>query len=163
MKLLILGHARHGKDTLCEILRDEYSFKFTSSSDFCLKHIIYPKIGHRYANEQECFEDRVNCRAEWFDMIRAYNHDDPTLLSKSILKDNDIYCGMRSSVEFQASKELFDHIIWVDASNRLPDENSSSCEVSSFVCDFIIPNNDTLPRFKNRIKSLMITLRGMEK
>ena len=31
-RLLILGHCRHGKDTLAEILRDEFGMTFESSS-----------------------------------------------------------------------------------------------------------------------------------
>jgi len=32
VKLMIMDHARHGKDTVCEILRDTYGFTFESSS-----------------------------------------------------------------------------------------------------------------------------------
>ena len=31
-KLLIIGHARHGKDTVAEILRDTHGYDFVSSS-----------------------------------------------------------------------------------------------------------------------------------
>jgi hypothetical protein len=32
MKLLIIGNARHGKDTLAELLNEYYGLKFMSSS-----------------------------------------------------------------------------------------------------------------------------------
>ena len=40
-KLLVIGHGRHGKDTVCEILRDHYGYTFESSSQFCSKLFIY--------------------------------------------------------------------------------------------------------------------------
>jgi len=41
LKLLIIGHGRHGKDTVCEILRDKYNLQvFESSSRFCSKRFI---------------------------------------------------------------------------------------------------------------------------
>lgn len=43
-KFLILGHARHGKDTVAEILRDEYGFAFTSSSLFCAEKVIWEAL-----------------------------------------------------------------------------------------------------------------------
>lgn len=160
MKLLVLGHARHGKDTLCEVLRDNYSFKFTSSSEYCLKNIIMPAIGSDYTSEQECFDDRVNRREEWFNLIRKFNEGDESRLSKAILSENDIYCGMRSKTEFEASKHLFDKIIWVDASNRIPLESFSSFEITESDCHYTVPNNTTKDRFLNIIKSLVICLRG---
>jgi hypothetical protein len=30
-KLLVIGHGRHGKDTVCEMLRDHYGYTFESS------------------------------------------------------------------------------------------------------------------------------------
>ena len=41
-KLIIIGHGRHGKDTVCEILRDKYNFKFISSSQYCSEKVIFP-------------------------------------------------------------------------------------------------------------------------
>ena len=35
LKLLVIGHGRHGKDTVCEMLRDSYGYTFESSSKFC--------------------------------------------------------------------------------------------------------------------------------
>lgn len=48
-KFLILGHARHGKDTVAEILRDEYGFTFTSSSLFCAEKVIWDAIHNQQA------------------------------------------------------------------------------------------------------------------
>lgn len=48
-KFLILGHARHGKDTVAEILRDCYGFTFTSSSLFCAEKVIWKAIHNQQA------------------------------------------------------------------------------------------------------------------
>lgn len=48
-KFLVLGHARHGKDTVAEILRDEYGFTFTSSSLFCAEKVIWEAIHNQQA------------------------------------------------------------------------------------------------------------------
>jgi hypothetical protein len=41
---MIMGHARHGKDTVCEILRDTYGFTFESSSMAAARYAIYPVL-----------------------------------------------------------------------------------------------------------------------
>ena len=48
-KFLVLGHARHGKDTVAEILRDEYGFTFTSSSLFCAEKVIWEAVHNQQA------------------------------------------------------------------------------------------------------------------
>lgn len=48
-KFLILGHARHGKDTVAEILSDEYGFAFASSSLFCAEKVIWDAIHNQQA------------------------------------------------------------------------------------------------------------------
>lgn len=48
-KFLILGHARHGKDTVAEILRDCYGFAFTSSSLFCAEKVIWDAVHNQQA------------------------------------------------------------------------------------------------------------------
>lgn len=43
-KLLVIGHARHGKDTVAEILQAEYGYTFTSSSLFCAEKVIWAAL-----------------------------------------------------------------------------------------------------------------------
>jgi dephospho-CoA kinase len=69
-KLLVIGQARHGKDTVAEILERDYGFKFTSSSFFCAEKVIWdavqsphkaldryveagcPGVGHRHLKDE---------------------------------------------------------------------------------------------------------------
>jgi len=54
-KLLVLGHARHGKDTVAEILQAEYGFQFTSSSLFCAEKVIWWALH----NQDKAFDRHV--------------------------------------------------------------------------------------------------------
>ena len=96
-KVLLLGNCRHGKDSMAEILNTEFGFKFLSSSQACADIFIYDALKdlYGYKTPEECFEDRVNHRPEWYQMICEYNKDDKARLAKDILKLNDCYVGMR--------------------------------------------------------------------
>ncbi len=118
-KILILGHGRHGKDTAAEILCEKAGLTFTSSSEAALA-AIWDSLQHvcKYASKQAAFEDRANKRELWKSLISLYNTPDPTALTRSILAKSDVYVGMRGNEEYQATKHLFDHTLWIDASGR---------------------------------------------
>jgi hypothetical protein len=122
-KLLIIGHARHGKDSFAEIMRDEFGYTFQSSSQAAADIFLYDELKEKYGykTSEECFEDRVNHRAEWKQMICDYNTGDKARLAKGILEQSDCYVGMRDWEEIDEcmNQGLFDLIIWVDASKRL--------------------------------------------
>ena len=82
----------------------------------------------------------MNRRTEWYKMICGFNKDDKARLTKAILNEYDCYVGMRDDMEFRASKHLFDLIIWVDASERIPTPDSSN-KISKDDAHFIITNN----------------------
>ena len=155
IRLLIIGHARHGKDTLAELLHEYFGLKFISSSQACSEIFIYNELKDKYGytTPEECFEDRVNHRAEWYHMICDYNKDDKARLAKDILKYNNTYVGMRDSGEIKEclKQELFDLIIWVDASERLPLESSGSFNITKADADVIVENNGTLEEFKEKV------------
>ena len=154
-RILILGHARHGKDTVSELLRANHGFRFISSSIFCAAKIIIPAARESnvlpfYVDVAQCFGDRVNHRKFWFDEIAKYNTPDKARLGREIFSQYDVYCGLRSVEEFTALKEagVFDVAIWVDAANRLPPESLESCTVTASMADYVFDNNgsvDDLP------------------
>jgi dephospho-CoA kinase len=158
-KLLIIGHGRHGKDTVCEILRDEYGFRFESSSKFCNNLFIYENLKKKYgyANEEECYAERHNHRAEWYDAICAYNVPDAAKLGREIFKEHDIYCGLRNKREFFAMKNtrVFDYAIWVDRSDHLPLESKDSMSLEHWMADFTIDNNGSLDDLVFNTKQLI--------
>ena len=56
--------------------------------------------------------------------------DDPARLTKDILEaGNEVYVGLRSKREFEAAKQYFHTIVWVDASERVPCEDPASCDL----------------------------------
>lgn len=158
-KLLVIGHGRHGKDTVCEILRDKYGYTFDSSSRFCSKLFIYNMLKEKYGykTEEECYHDRHNHRAEWYDAISAFNEEDASSLGKAIFKEHDIYCGLRNGREYEAMKEqhIFDHVIWVDRTDHLPTESKDSMTLEESMADFVIDNNGTLDDLHKRVDALM--------
>jgi dephospho-CoA kinase len=157
-KMLVLGNMRHGKDTLAEILQDEFGYTFQSSSQAAADIFLYNTLKDRYGytTSEECFEDRVNHRAEWKQLICDYNKDDRAKLAKGILEYSDCYVGMRDREEINECMRqgLFDIIIWVDASERLPLEDPSSFDIDKTCADIIIENNGTFEQFKEKVLRL---------
>lgn len=162
LKLLIVGHGRHGKDTVCDILKEEYRYSFESSSAFCSKLFIYDllKDKYKYSSEEECYADRHNHRAEWYNAISSYNIPDGSKLGKAILNSYDIYCGLRNKRELYALKntKTYDYAIWVDRSMVLPAEEKSSMTIEEWMCDFTIDNNGSLEDLRFNVRQLFDTL-----
>ena len=157
-KLLVISSKRWGKDTFAELLEKHYGLTFKSSSLEAANIFIYDALKDKYGykTSEECFEDRVNHRAEWYEMIKEYNKDDKSRLAKDILKNSSAYVGMRDRDEIDEciKQDLFDLIIWVDASKRLPPEDKDSFNIDVNCADIIIDNNGTLEEFEKRVKRL---------
>jgi len=161
-KLLVIGNARHGKDTVCEILRDEFEYKFRSSSDFCAERFIYNELRdkYNYKNYDDCFQDRHNHRVEWYNMIHDYCKDDFARLGREIFKENNIYCGLRNKSEFHAMRNtrVFDYAIWVDRGDHLPPEDKASMSLEIWMADYVIDNNGTVDDLRRNTVELIQTL-----
>ena len=56
----------------------------------------------------------------------------------------------REEIDECIKQGLFDLIIWVDASERLPEEDKSSFNIDNSCADIIIDNNGDLESFKKR-------------
>lgn len=157
-KLLIIGHARHGKDTVAEIMRDKWGLSFVSSSIFVGEEIIWPLWGKdRYSNFDAMFADRVNYRSTWFNLIAAYNTPDRTKTATTMFsRGYDIYVGMRRAAELQAcaNAKIFDKIIWVEASKRHEPEKLDSMELNEYMADINIFNNETIQELKEKLDML---------
>lgn len=146
-KLLVIGHAEHGKDTVGEILR-EYGFNPKGSSEWATEKLMLPafaKRGIHYDTPEACYADRVNHRDFWFQTIRRFNQASQWqgLTKEIFLAGHDTYLGMRSRDEFRASRTFYDWVIWVDALKRKPPEPFGSNELLPRDADWIIDNNQT--------------------
>ncbi len=177
-KVLLLGYGRHGKDTVAEMLRDDYGLSFTSSSMICTEKVMMPhfeakrKKWHKeeakmgllapvfYTSPEECFADRHNHRQEWFDAIEQFNSPDKSALGRVIFRDHDVYCGLRSAREFAAIKNagLYDVCIWVDALTRVNAEGRDSCTVEPWMADYVLDNNGTPEELRFNLRQLMATV-----
>lgn len=164
---MILGYARHGKDTVAEILRDNLKLTFVSSSFAAAEKVMVPFLaakGITYASLDECYVDRINHRQDWFEQISAYNTPDGARLAREIYKDNDIYVGMRNERELETVRKegLYDYSIWVDRSKHIVPESLASCSVTPAMANFILDNNGTLEQLKINTLSLYWNLISLE-
>ena len=158
IKFLIIGHMRHGKTTVAEMLLDEYKLTFKDSSLASAEIFIYDELKEKYGytSFEECYEDRKQHRPEWFKLICDFNVPDKARLGKEILKRANTYVGMRSNDELQQCKNenLFDYVIGV-YNPRLPLEPESSFDIDMWEeCDCLIPNAGSLVDLRKKINNL---------
>jgi hypothetical protein len=140
-KILILGHGEHGKDTIADMLTDLTGLRFESSSLAAAELAVMPHM-QGYSNVEECFNDRRNHRQQWRELITAYNTPDKGRLCKEIISRCDGYIGMRCQLEYDAVKNLFNHVLWVDASKRKP--NDPTMGIMRECGMILIDNNGTV-------------------
>lgn len=163
INIVVTGHKNHGKDTFCKRLVSQFIsiegtplLRWQCSSTFCGVKAVFPALKDRYGYRtfQECFNDRVNHRNEWYDLITAYNTPDLTRLGSELFAEYDIYAGLRSINELTALRNsgILDIVIFIDASKRLPLEDESSMTIKSSDADIIVDNNGTEEEFFNRIE-----------
>jgi len=157
MKVLILGHGRHGKDTVAEILEHTHGLTFQSSSRAACEIFIFKELcrsGFDYEDIEECYNDRHNHRELWKDMITRYNPpEDKAKLCRGILARNDCYVGMRCQLEYEASRDLFDHVIWVDAMKRHPKDPTMMIQRDESM--IVVDNNSTLENLKLTVQDVI--------
>lgn len=145
-KILIVGHMRHGKDTVAQMISENTGLTFESSSVAAAKIFLYDalKDKYEYSSFGECYDDRINHRKEWHDLICEYNKGDKARLAKDILSINDMYVGMRSNEEVNKCLKdgIFDLVIGVFDPNK-PLEPKESFDIDMFaISDFIIITGD---------------------
>ena len=167
IKLMIMGYARHGKDTVADILASTYGLKKEDSSRFAGKQVMMPYFASKgifYPDFEACYADRVNHRQEWFEQIAAYNTPDPARLAREIYAVSDMYVGIRRKEEFEAVKAagLFQYAIWVDRSKHFPPESTASNTMLPSMANYVIDNNGTLDQLVIRTRSLYVDLISLE-
>lgn len=156
-KLMILGHARHGKDTVAEIIADYKKIKHRPSSWYIARNIVYPILADKYGYQStiECFQDRANHRKEWQQIIDDVCGDDSALVIRMVLKNQDIYTGCRNINQYFKAKEesLFDYTIWVNGFSRAFED--PTMKITSDVADYIIYNDGTLYELKKKVYKMI--------
>jgi hypothetical protein len=158
-RLVVIGHKSHGKGTFAAIAREEFGLTVQGTSlHTSLLMFNIMRDTHGYATVDECYQDRDNHRELWFDEIRRYCGNNPARVIETILSDNLICEGPRHRVEFEAAKQkhgLWDLVIFIDASKRLPLEPSSSMQLTREDADIVIENNEDTWAFQQRCRALL--------
>ena len=158
-KIVITGHAEHGKDTACEYLRDNFNISFKSSSFTACEVFIFDELKEQfgYKSKEECFADRRNNRKLWADLITDFNNTHGLdAIGKIIFKDADCYNGIRKIVELNELKtnRIVDLVIWIDASDRKPLESRDSMDIPISSADIVILNNGSISDFHQKLNNV---------
>ena len=167
MKILVLGDGEHGKGTFCKLLKEAYNLTSMSSSMFAAERFLFEKLRLKYGYESfdECYDDRRNKRSEWFEEIKNYNGFNLARLATELTSQYDIYDGMRNIEEFDACQircePIFDLVIYIDASKRLPAE-IGSMTIPRERADIVIENNGSINEFKLKILRVMSLILGKQ-
>lgn len=158
-KICVIGHKRNGKTEVAKILHDDFGLSFVDSSVRASEIFIYDKVKHKYGYKtpEECFEDRVNRRSEWFELIREYNKDDKARLAKEILSSCDVYAGMRSNEELEECLRigLVKWVLWVHKPYSAC-EGSDSFNISKDLAHYVIVNDGSLDDLRRKVAIFMM-------
>ena len=165
LHLMIMGSGRHGKGTFCDIAFKYFGLTSLGSSWFACQTFLFDKLKDRfgYTSVEECFNDRHRddaMRQLWYQEILAYNTPDLTRLGAGIYAQADFYEGVRDDKEYAALREagFIDLAIWIDASERMPAEPSTSIKVTADDADIVITNNGTPEAFERKVVRLLRVL-----
>lgn len=126
MKMIINGHAQHGKDYLAAAVAQELGMRhLTASMWFAEKHMM-PAFPGKWSCVEEAFQDRKNRRTLWYEMMRV----DAPNWQLDFMEHSDIFTGHRSVSEHnQMRQAMGDGVlsIFVEWKGRIW-ENPASCE-----------------------------------
>lgn len=161
---MLFGYGGSGKDSICRILYEIFGLTYASSSHFAMELFLFDllnnKYGFDYQTKEDCYSDRHNKRQIWYEEIKAYNTPDGSRLARDLYNRYNIYNGVRNIHEFLAIKDakLFDHAIWIDAGERIVDEDITSCTVKPIDADIILDNNGPLYQTTQTLIELVLDL-----
>lgn len=140
MRILILGHANHGKTTTAMMLR-RYGFRVVDASDLNIDRFIEEELAKPTpkgvpktpsAMKKQILENKDEYRKALFDSLRAYTKDEPDKFAKYVLTKSDVYVGMRSVEEYKASDYLFDIVLVVNSADK-PEEPRESYDLQDYI------------------------------
>lgn len=134
MKILVVGHAQHGKDTVAEMLSIKLGLPLASATRLALPYVrqmLESVYGITYVNDEECYEDRINHRAAWKLIIAEFNEENLCALADLVYAKSDIYVGVRRLDEYLAIIAKYSPlVVWVDASSVVEQEAETSMELT---------------------------------
>lgn len=154
MKILILGHAGHGKDTVANILVNKFNLKFLSATEYINEKIIYPALSGKYKDSRSCLLDKDNNRSLWYDLIYDYKGD----IVKEVLEVSDIYVGLRdiNMLLKCINNKTFDLILCVFNPFLKKEDTSSMTIPLHTYSDIILLNNGTIDDLIKKVNFINI-------
>jgi gluconate kinase len=159
--LMILGYANHGKTTVAHFIVEHFNLRFVDTSEFIAKNIMVAK-GY-YSDIEQAFSKKTQDRALWYREVQNYNEEDAAALVKALLKDSDIYVGLRDKRELKKTVADIDpFIVWI-LDERKPKESTDSCTVSQEMAHIIVKNNGTEQELKQQLIELLTEPKGDSK
>lgn len=154
-KLLVIGDGEAGKDEFARLLHAEAGLTSLSSSEVAGDYVYRTQFRAWYPHARACWLDRRRHRETWKAAIEDYTRDDPARLAREIVESADVYVGMRSRREFEAARELFDAVVWID--RDVPRDSSN--DLSRDDADVVVENNGTLDDLAERVRRIANLLR----
>lgn len=158
-KILVVGHSRHGKDTVADILSEVYGLKGISGSRWMLEagHMddLATELG--YTDRGRFYTDRHLHRKAWFDRINKTIQTSPAAIARGVFRQHDVYTGIRTSEEYEAVQAIVrpDMVLWVDRSTVLPPEPSDSNELQWDPSMLTVWNGGTIEQLRDEVIRLM--------
>jgi hypothetical protein len=149
LKIIVCGHARHGKDYVSAKLATALGASYRSTTDEMLREIA-PRLG---TTPEAILANKEHYRQALFDEIAEYTKDDPARLVRQVFERYDIYVGLRRREELLASRALADLIIWVYRPGYSPE--LGSCTITQHDCDIVLLNDENIDCKIARLSSLL--------
>lgn len=166
LKIIIVGHAGHGKSTVAKFLADRFNLSYAPTSELLIRYIpailTYFRSRHGWTAE-DIIRNKDRYREILAAMIQDYEVSDMYTTPKYVrcaelvlgsLK-MDIYDGMRDGInQLPSTLEYLkiDLVIYVDASHRVDLEPSMTILQSQ--ADYVFDNNGSLKDVRGRLHLL---------
>lgn len=156
MKLIINGHAQHGKDYLADVASKEFGLVKLNASMWFAETVLMPAFPGMYPCVEAAYLDRVNHRDLWYQMMRLGDWQEKFMLH------SDIFCGHRNIVEHQEMVASGDYLrVWVEWLGK-PTEPPTSSQWQT--TEVIEENHDiVLSHTGNGVRDMIGAIRGMLK
>ncbi|WFG40919.1 hypothetical protein ParaMal1_00035 [Paracoccus phage ParMal1] len=157
MKLLINGHAQHGKDFFADAVAREFGLRKLNASLWFAETVLMPAFPGMYPCVEAAYLDRVNHRALWYQMMRVGDWQ------RKFMEHSDIFCGHRNVEEHQEMQAMFDprlvRSIWVEWLGKPPEDPASTQWTSTKVIE---DNHDIiLTHAGNGVRDMLSVVEGM--
>ena len=149
MRVAIIGPSRCGKDEVSEMLR-RHGLRYDGSVSWHCKSHMSKMLN---CSEQFAWEHRHTHKEIWRYEIDRLRAADPACIVDRILKTSDIVTGIRPRAEMDASRYMFDLVVWVE--RNVP--HDPTLELTPDDADVILLNNKSLAGLYLAVKDLWQT------